>query len=236
MTGPLRPGWPTTPPFDTLGAEIYRSRLVAGQWSEPDNLGAPINLPQGIEGDQWVSEDGNRILFSDGNPSLPDRPQHGLYYAERVNGIWQKPVVASSVGFPFVEFDENPHLTRDERTLFFESSRKGGLGLQDIWMSRKVNGHWTPAENLGAGVNTTGVDGSPFSLDGNELYWDDKGGGRGISWAARRADGTWTGRTIVLPGVFGDPSLTASGDLYVIGGKAGPNGGVDADVYLARRR
>lgn len=235
VTGPLRPGWPTTPPFDVFGAEIYRSRLVAGAWTEPEHLGPAINLPQGLEGDQWVSEDGNRILFSDGSPSLPDRPEQGLYYAERVNGVWTKPVLARSAGFPFVALDENPHLTRDEQTLFFESSRPGGFGLQDIWVSRKSNGVWGAPENLGPTVNTAAVEGSPFSLDGAELYWDDKGGGRGISWAARGSDGKYGAATVVLPGVFGDPSVTLTGDLFVIGGRVTTDG-FDADVYRATRR
>ncbi|MBL8986959.1 MAG: PD40 domain-containing protein [Gemmatimonadetes bacterium] len=235
VSGPVRPGWPTTPPYDTLGAEIHRSDLVGGQWTEPVNLGPTINLPQGLEGDQWVSEDGNRILFSDGAPSLPDRPQQALYYAEKRNGVWQPAVLASSAGFPFVAHDENPHLTRDEQTLFFESSRPGGFGLQDIWMSRKVNGRWTAPENLGAAVNGPGVDGSPFSLDGTELYWDDKGGGVGIRWSVRQTNGAWRPAAVVLPGPYGDPSITESGDLYVIGGRVVADG-FDADVYFVPRR
>jgi hypothetical protein len=237
LSGPRRPGWPTEPPFDTHGAEIYVSYRRNGSWQPPDHVGPPINLPHDLEGGAWVSEDERRILFMNGIAS-PDRPRMGIYYAEKVNGQWTTPVYAADLGFPFVEHDENPHLTRDERTLLFESSRPGGFGQQDLWMARRVDGGWTEAVNLGPAVNTDGVEGSPFSLEGGELLWDTKGGGSderpvGIYWSKRRSDGTWQAAERVLPGVFGDPSLTLDGDLYVIGGRA-VEGGYDADAYLAR--
>lgn len=233
VIGPARPGWPTTPPGDTLGAELYHSRLVGGVWTEPQNLGEPVNLPFDLEGDEWVSADGNRILFTNGVAN-PVRPTQTIYYAERRNGAWQTPVPARDAGFPFLAGDENPHLTEDERTLFFESARAGGFGRQDIWMSTKTGEVWGPAANLGAAVNTAGVEGSPFSLDGRELYFDGKGD-PGISWTARDERGQWLPARVILPGTFGDPSLTRAGDLYVIRGEQTPDGGFGADVYLARR-
>lgn len=233
LSGPLRPGWPTTPPYDTLGAEIYQSELVGGVWSVPDNLGPAINLPEELEGDEWVSADGQRILFTNGTGSGP-RGNDGIYYAEQLQGVWQPAVLASSAGFPFVSGDENPHLTLDEQTLFFESSRAGGLGQQDIWMSTRSGGGWSAPVNLGPQVNSSGPEGSPFSLDGRELYFDDKASGRGVLWS-RLGAGGWSAAQVVVAGTFGDPSLTTAGELYVIGGRS-VAGGFDADVYVAHRQ
>lgn len=234
LSGPLRPGWPTTPPYDTIGAEIYRSVRVAGAWTEPQHLDTAINLPEEIEGDEWLSADGNRVLFTNGISGGP-RGARGIYYAERIGGVWQPAVLATTLGFPFDSLDENPHLTLDETTLFFESSRAGGHGQQDIWMSTRAGGAWTAPVNLGPAINGAGVEGSPCSLDGRSLYFDDKGGGRGILWSERDSAGRWREATTVVPGTFGDPSLTSAGDLYIIGGRQ-VAGGYDADVYLARRR
>ncbi len=234
LSGPLRPGWPTTPPFDTLGSEIYRSIRVGGVWTEPEHLAGAINLPEELEGDEWVSADGHRILFTNGISGGP-RGGRGIYYALRVGEVWQPAVLASTLGFPVDSLDENPHLTLDESTLFFESSRAGGYGAQDIWMSTRVSGQWTAPVSLGPAINTAGVEGSPFSLDGRSIYYDDKGGGGGIRWSERDSTGAWSDPVVVVPGSFGDPSLTLAGDLYVIGGRQVP-GGYDADVYLARRR
>jgi hypothetical protein len=234
LSGPLRPGWPTQPPYDTIGSEIYRSVRVAGAWTEPEHLDGAINFPQEIEGDEWVSADGNRILFTNGISGGP-RGARGIWYAERQGGVWMPAVLASTVGFPFDSLDENPHLTLDESQLFFESSRAGGYGQQDIWMSTRVSGQWSAPVNLGPAVNGAGVEGSPFTLDGSSLYFDDKGGGKGISWSHRDAGGSWSDPVVLVPGVFGDPSLTLAGDLYIVGGRQVP-GGFDADLYLARRR
>jgi hypothetical protein len=212
VTGPIRPGWPG---MDTATAQIYVAQFADGLWQVPQNIGPPINLPDDFQSGEWVSEDGNRILFVGGNGPPPERPRTGIYYAERVGGVWTRPVYAADLGFPFVEGDGNPQLTRDEQTLFFESSRPGGYGLQDLYISRRVNGVWTPAQNLGPPVNTAGVEGSPFTFDGTVLYYDDKGAGVGIRRSVRQPDGSWSTPEVVLHGILGDPSMTLTNDLYV---------------------
>jgi outer membrane protein OmpA-like peptidoglycan-associated protein len=53
--------------------------------------------------------------------------------------------------------------------LLFSSSRKGGKGGSDIWMSVKLkNGRWSPPVNLGDSINTPGNEMAPF------LYADNK--------------------------------------------------------------
>ncbi|MBM4188865.1 MAG: hypothetical protein FJ206_16290 [Gemmatimonadetes bacterium] len=102
-------------------------------------------------------------------------------------------------------------------------------------MSTKTAAGWTAPVNLGPTINTTAIEGSPFSLDGIELYFDDKGSGKGISWTRRQSDGTWRVPVVVVPGVFGDPSLTTAGDLFMIGANlASPH--PDANPFMARRR
>ena len=231
VRGPLRPGWD---PADTLAAKIYRTSLVNGTWTEPQNLGDDLNIRGALNGGQWLSADGNRILFTD-PVGQPARPTPTIYYAERRTGGWTPAVPAPSVGFPFVPGDENPHLTLDESTLFFESSRPGGRGGPDLWMSTKTAAGWSPPVNLGATINTAAIEGSPFSQDGVELFFDDKGSGKGISWTRRQSDNTWRAPVVVIPGVFGDPSLTTAGDLFMIGANfTSPH--PDANPFKALRR
>ncbi len=231
IIGPLRPGWD---PADTIAAKLYRAEFSNGSWAEPQNLGAPINIPGGLQGDEWVSADGNRILFTD-PAGRPGRPVPAIYYAEKANGAWQTPVLAASAGFPFVPGDENPHLTLDEQTLFFESSRPGGFGGPDLWWSVRQGNGWSQPVNLGATINTSGTEGSPFSFDGTELYFDDKGSGNGISWTRKSAAG-WRTPVVVIRGTWGDPSLTTAGDLFLIGVGPDQSNGPHADPFVARRR
>ena len=232
VSGPLRPGWPTTPPYDTLGAQLYAAALVQGVWQEPQAFGAPITQPGVLAGDEWVSQDGNRLLFNFGAGGIGPTP--GIYYSERSGPTWSTPVLASTLGFPFVVGDENPHLTLDETTLFWESSRPGGYGAQDLWMSRKTAGAWGTPENLGGVLNTPGTEGSPFSLDGVELLYDDKGA-TGIFRSRLQSTGRWETPERIIAGPAGDPSLTLSRDLYFVLGGPVP-GGYDANLMVARQR
>jgi hypothetical protein len=234
----IRSGWPTEPYAD-YGSELYVSSNVSGIWQQPQHLGTKINIPEDAEGDVWVSEDEQRVLYTNGDGS-PSRPS-GIYYSWKVSGVWNQPVLASSIGFPFVPGDENPHLSRDEQSLFFESKRGGGYGLQDIWMSRKVNGVWQAPVNLGPNVNSSGIEGSPFSFDGSVLYFDDKGSGGGIFRCRRGADGKYGRRELVIAGYAGDPSLTLQGDLYFIDGwtltdTQGKVTGYESSIAVAKAR
>lgn len=232
VSGPLRPGWPTTPPYDTLGAQLYMAPRVQGVWLEPQPIGAPIMQDGVLAGDEWVSEDGLRVLFTYGAGGIGPSP--GIYYSEKSGSVWATPVLASTLGLPFVAGDENPHLTLDEGTLFWESSRPGGFGGPDLWMSHKIGGLWGPAENLGSTINTSGTEGSPFSFDGVELLYDDKGA-TGIFQTRLRPTGSWTTPERIIAGQAGDPSLTLSRDLYFVRG--GPvQGGFDANLMVARHR
>src|SRR5690606_40130955 len=57
----------------------------------------------------------------------------------------------------------NPTLSKDGKTLYFESDMPGGFGESDIWkVSVNTNGTYGKPENLGAKVNTEGREGFPF--------------------------------------------------------------------------
>jgi hypothetical protein len=69
--------------------------------------------------------------------------------------------------------DNNATLTADELTMYFTSDRPGGLGLADIWVTRRASrsSPWEPPVNLGPPVNTAFIDGaSALSPDGHLLF------------------------------------------------------------------
>lgn len=73
---------------------------------------------------------------------------------------WSPPV---NIGPPInTEFDDNvPVLSRDEKTLYFTSTRMpGGYGEEDIWVSKRRNRNapWGEPVNLGPQINTQYVD------------------------------------------------------------------------------
>src|SRR6266550_2481365 len=88
------------------------------------------------------------------------------------------PVVNSSA------LDANAGLSSDAHTLFFVSTRTGGLGNLDIWMSQRrcLACDWETPVNLGAPINTDAIDAAPtMSEDGRLLFfYSARAGGFGL--------------------------------------------------------
>ncbi len=94
-------------------------------------------------------------------------------------------------------WDSQPSISCDGKSLFFASSREGGLGGADIWVSYlQANDEWSAAENLGNAVNTAGDEEAPFiSSDGNTLYFSStghQGQGDGDLFISRKINGRWS--------------------------------------------
>lgn len=86
-----------------------------------------------------------------------------------------------------------PAFSRDGHWMFFNSSRTGGYGGLDVWASFRRNTHddfgWTTPVNLGADINTLGLDAGASYFqnddrnddDGALLYFgSDRPGGMGL--------------------------------------------------------
>ncbi|MBL7988381.1 MAG: PD40 domain-containing protein [Chlorobi bacterium] len=76
-----------------------------------------------------------------------------------------------------VSWDAQPALTPDGRTLYFASTRPGGYGGSDLWVSQLgSDGNWTEPKNLGPGINTPCDELSPWvSGNGRWLYFASMG-------------------------------------------------------------
>lgn len=76
-----------------------------------------------------------------------------------------------------VSWDAQPALAPDGRTLYFASTRPGGYGGSDLWVSwMESNGSWSEPKNLGPGINTPCDELSPWvSGKGEWLYFASMG-------------------------------------------------------------
>ncbi len=73
------------------------------------------------------------------------------------DGEWtQGEVVEYPISTPATEVE--PYISLDGNKLQFMSNRSGGKGLQDIWISEKVDGVWQEPENLGEPINSRFMD------------------------------------------------------------------------------
>ncbi|MCL4522688.1 MAG: hypothetical protein M1453_01385 [Acidobacteria bacterium] len=81
--------------------------------------------------------------------------------------------------------DQGPTISKDGLSLYFHSSRPGGFGGTDIWVTQRpsVDAPWGAPQNLGPNINTASNESAPeLSLDGHRMYFHSDGpGGFGTS-------------------------------------------------------
>jgi Tol biopolymer transport system component len=120
--------------------------------SEPVPISPVINSAFN-EGAGTISGDGKTLVFAS-----CDRPKAigncDLYISRRTGNNWSVPQnLGAAVNS--VEWDSQPSLSADGRTLYFTSTRRGGQGQEDIYMSTlQPDGTWSFAQNVGTPVNT----------------------------------------------------------------------------------
>lgn len=175
---------------------VVSRKTPNGRWSEPQSISPNINS-QLNEGTCTISADGRKLIFT----SCIGRQGFGscdLYESIRVGDQWTKP---RNLG-PNVnssEWESQPSLSADGRTLYFVSDRRGGLGRRDIWISHLDDaGQWTRAKNLGKPINTPYDEISPFiHVNNRVLYFASNGlvgfGGYDIFFSEKsEVDGSWS--------------------------------------------
>jgi outer membrane protein OmpA-like peptidoglycan-associated protein len=175
--------------------DFYISTYSDNKWQKAVNAGAPLNTIQN-EGAQTLSSDGTYMYFTACN-----RPgglgNCDLYFSAFKNGKWSEPV---NLGAPVNtnRWESTPSISADGKTLFFSSSRPGGFGGKDIWLTRlNDKNKWTEPVNLGSVINTDGDEMSPFiHFDGKTLYFASDGkvgmGGYDLFVTRMNDDSTWT--------------------------------------------
>jgi WD40-like Beta Propeller Repeat len=163
-------------------------------WDAPVRLGADVNTA----GDELApfylqnAEDGPGNLYF--NRSAPGQSTQGdIYYApvDRDGQPRGASVLVAELSDP-VGNDAAITVRKDGREVFLWSTRAGSAGGFDIWTStrRSVHDPWAAPVNVGAPINTGGVEVTPsLSFDGRTLvFGSDRGlqGHRDI-WFSTRA-------------------------------------------------
>jgi len=152
-------------------------------WVAPVNVGTTVNSSYG-EGSPSISADGLELYFHSGRSGGFGRSD--LYVAARptIHEDWGEPInlgatVNSSAS------DWAPNISADRLTLFFSSTRSGGYGSTDMWMTRwaRTDDVWVTPVNIGPTVNSSAADNAPaFSADGSMLYFHSNRAGGSGDW------------------------------------------------------
>jgi OmpA-OmpF porin, OOP family len=164
------------------------------KWKLPVSISKNINTRLN-EGTCTISADGRKIIFT----SCTGRDGIGscdLYESRKIGNDWTEPKnLGRNVNS--AEWESQPSLAADGRTLYFVSDRRTGLGNRDIWISSlNEAGQWTKAINAGKQVNSQYDEISPFIHVNNQtLYFASNGlpgfGGYDIFYCERDSS-NWT--------------------------------------------
>jgi outer membrane protein OmpA-like peptidoglycan-associated protein/tetratricopeptide (TPR) repeat protein len=145
FTGCNRPGG--------LGnCDLYFSALNNGRWSEPANLGSPVNTNH-WESQPSISADGKTLFFSSSRAGGFGGKDLWLARLNEKNQ-WTMPVNLG--GVINTDGDEmSPFIHFDGKTLYFASNGRVGMGGFDLFVTRlKDDSTWTEPKNLGYPINT----------------------------------------------------------------------------------
>lgn len=175
--------------------DFYESHFENGSWTAavpvPGNINTNLN-----EGAQNISQDGEWLIYTGCN-----YPEGGgscdLYISYKTkNGNWTEGEnMGNVINTEF--WEASPSLSSDKTQLYFTSSRLGGYGGKDIWVStRQPNGRWGKPENLGPDVNTSSDEACPFIHPDNQTLYFNSNGHQGYGLTdlfliRKKEDGSW---------------------------------------------
>ncbi len=148
-------------------------RTKNGNWSEPNELiiRKYFEYDRGLQSGATMAADGQTLLLY----MTPEKGGHNndifVCFLER-DGTWSEPKsLGKKINLP--DNDEmTPYLASDGVTLYFSSNRPGGVGDNDIWMTKRLDKtwqKWSDPVNLGAPINTPSWD-AFFTLDAGGEY------------------------------------------------------------------
>lgn len=176
-------------------SNIYMSKVDgSGEWTEPEPLTEPFGQ-QIDDGTPSLTSDGKTMFFTrcPYDASKPNVAE--CYEIKRSGGRWGE-LVRVIPGGDSTMMVAHPAISPDGNTLIFVSDKEDGIGGKDLYeTTRNADGSWTPAENLGAMVNTQGDELFPYIRDNGTLYFSSNGhpsyGGLDIYKAVKNESGRY---------------------------------------------
>ncbi len=192
----------------------YSVKNDSGMFDNGQEMPYPFNTFQN-EGGATITVDNKRLYYTVCQMDTKTKYYNcDIYSSELVNGSWTEiKSLGNKINSPS-NWDSQPTITADGKTLYFVSDRAGGIGGYDIYkILRNDTGGWSSPINLGPTINTKGNEKSPFiHSDSQTLYFASDGmlgmGAYDIFFAKLGDDGKW-----VKPKNIGYPINTVADEV-----------------------
>jgi OOP family OmpA-OmpF porin len=155
-------------------SRIYMSTKLGDNWVQGEPLSYPINGSDFHSGNYALTSDGNRVYFTkcqdEGNANVTCK----IYQSTKKGGIWSEPIELGSGVNASKANNTHPAVAEGEDfdILYFSSDRDNGQGGYDIYSAEVgENGKISNVQNLGATINTSGDEKTPFYNAQKELLY-----------------------------------------------------------------
>jgi hypothetical protein len=218
VAGPTGP--PERPDQHGDSFDIYEALIQGGSWLI-ENSTANSNDPLLHEAAIGLNRDESKMAF------IRFDPEGDIYLTRRLpGGTWGPPeLLAAPLNTPCVE--DNPHLSEDGRTLYFDSNRSdvngttcidesGGLE-RSIYVSNFDGNTWSQPTAIQGIPNESAFAWQVFvKQEGQYIYWSGEcTGGISCLFRARRlSNGSYGEETIIARAATNSPS---PGDVIAVG-------------------
>jgi hypothetical protein len=176
LFGSERPmsGKPNKGNFDM---NIWMMKKLNDGWSEPEPLPFPINDVQ-IEGEEWPSSNNNFLSPVDNETFYFTTMVRGkkaiqLFETSYKDGEFSEPIQIKGIFDDEKYWVYSPVVSPDGNYLVFNSyGAPGGLGGEDIFVSKRIGSGWSKAKSIGVKVNSKDEESGPrFSRDGKYFFF-----------------------------------------------------------------
>lgn len=199
--------------------DIYITHKRGGKWTAPENMGSQINTA-GHDATTAVAPDAQSMIIykdikGDGN----------LFECKLIGSTWSKPKKMNK--YINTKYHESSaSYSNDGKTLYFVSSKPGGFGNHDMYVTKwdEIKLDWGEAKNLGPTLNTKyNEEAVLIHPDGKTIYFSSQGhktmGNYDIFKSTLSDDGSWS-----TPENMGYPINTVDDDVFFVINASGRRG------------
>jgi outer membrane protein OmpA-like peptidoglycan-associated protein len=156
------------------GTDIFYSERKKGKWTEPVNMGAPINTELD-ENFPSISSNGRMLFFTKiiQEQTKEKKITQSIYHTTKnEDNAWQTPIQMSP---PFnLFFETSPKICADNQTLFFASDRKDDKGNLSLYATKMLlPGMWTlpsPVDTINA--KSVSIKSPNVTLQNDIIYFE----------------------------------------------------------------
>ncbi|HPD65583.1 MAG TPA: hypothetical protein P5050_07650 [Bacteroidia bacterium] len=207
---------------------VWVSNKKAGIWGKPVRLW--LQDPGKLALDGAVCVQGNEMWFASAREGYQGV---NMFTAEYSGDRWKNWKYCGDRLMKEIQIGE-VHIHGDD--LYFHSSRNGGKGNYDLWVTTRNGSAWSDPVNLEK-LNSAEMDGYPYvSQDGKELWFTRTYLGTPAIYRSLKDSSGWSDPVLIVSQFAGEPTLDLDGNLYFVHHYFKNNVMIEADIYFAAKK